>query len=112
MFLKHEGVSSYQAAIQLFPFPCLLCKRSRKVFYRPSILTINTCRSRFLAVADRRGTNCSQAQTLSSLLASGIAGLVRVPNLLTVIAELSPAAFSSTCKFGTAGASKRDHGVS
>lgn len=35
-----------------------------------------------------------------------------MPNLLTVIAELSSTAFSSTCKFGTAGTSKCDHGIS
>lgn len=75
-------------------------------------LYVISCCSRLLAVTDRRGTDCSEAQTLSSLLASSITGLVWMPNLLTVIAELSSTAFSSTCKFGAAGTSKCDHGIS
>lgn len=88
------------------------CSCTRKVFSRHSTLIIHTCCSRLLAVTDRRGTDCSEAQTLSSLLASSITGLVWMPNLLTVIAELCSTAFSSTCKFGTAGTSKCNHGIS
>lgn len=82
------------------------------MFYRHSTLIINTCCSRFLAVTDRWRTNCSQAQTLSSLLASSITGLVGMPNLLTVVAKLGSTALPSTRQFGTAGTAKGDHSVS
>lgn len=82
------------------------------MFYRHSALTINTCCSRFLAVTDRRGTDCSQAQTLSSLLASSITGLVGMPNLFTVVAKLSSTALPSTRQLGAAGTSKCNHCVS
>lgn len=82
---------------------------TEELFYRHSTLIINTCCSRFLAVTDRRGTNCSQAQALSPLLASSITGLVGMPNLLTVVAKLSSTALPSTGQLGAAGTSKGDH---
>lgn len=82
------------------------------MFCRHSTPIINTCCSRFLAVTDGWRTNCSQAQTLGSLLASSITGLVGMPDLLTVVAKLRSTAFSSTCQLGAAGTSKRDHSVS
>lgn len=108
-FWNTKKLSSSKLLLRRFKVNCAI---TRRVFYRLSILIIRTCCSRLLAVTDRRGTDCSQAQTLSSLLASSITGLVWMPNLLTVIAELSSTAFSSTCKFGTAGTSKRNHSIS
>lgn len=72
---------------------------------------LNTCCSRLLAVANGWRTNCSQAQTLSSLLASSITGLVWMPNLFTVVAELSSTAFTSTCNFRTACTAKGNHSI-
>lgn len=59
-------------------------------------LDVVSCGRRLLAVADGRGAESPEAQALGSFLPGSIAGLVGVPNLLTVVAELSAAAFAPT----------------
>lgn len=51
-------------------------------------------------------------QGLRPLLAGRVAGLVGVPGLFAVVAELSAAAFSATHQPGTAGTARGDDGKS
>lgn len=66
-----------------------------------------TCGAALLAVAQRRGPEAPQPETLGPLLARRVAGLVGVPQLLAVVAELCAAALAAARELRAAGAAKR-----
>ena len=64
-----------------------------------------------LAVAEGGGAEAAELQALGALLACRVTGLVGVPQLLAVVAELGAAALPSTRQLGAAGAAEGDDGV-
>ena len=64
-----------------------------------------------LAVAERGRPHRPEAQALGPLLARRVAGLVGVPQLLAVVAELRAAALAAARDLGTAGAAEGDDRV-
>lgn len=70
-----------------------------------------TCGAALLAVAQRRRPEAPQPETLGPLLSRRVAGLVGVPQLLAVVAELRAAALAAARDLRAAGAAKRYDGV-
>lgn len=67
-----------------------------------------TCSAALLAVAEGRWPDRPQTEALGSLLARCIACLIRVPQLLTVVAELCVAALPAAGDLRTAGTAEGD----
>lgn len=67
--------------------------------------------SRFLPITEARGVLCPNTQRLCPLLTGHVAGLVWVPYLFAVVAELGLAAFSLAHQFGAAGTSVGNHSI-
>lgn len=70
-----------------------------------------TCGAALLAVAQRRRPEAPQPEALGPLLPRRVAGLVGVPQLLAVVAELRAAALAAARDLRAAGAAKRYDGV-
>lgn len=70
-----------------------------------------TCSSALLAEAEGGGADGAEPQAVGSLLPGSVAGLVWVPQLLAVVAELRPAALPAARDLGTAGAAEGDDRV-
>lgn len=70
-----------------------------------------TCGAALLAVAQRRRPEAPQPEALGPLLPRRVAGLVGVPQLLAVVAELCAAALAAARDLWAAGAAKRYDGV-
>lgn len=71
-----------------------------------------TSSAALLAVAEGGRAHGSQAQALGPLLPRCITGLVGMPQLLAVVAELGTAALSATFDLRTAGTPKGYHSIS
>lgn len=77
-----------------------------------AVLSHLTCSPALLTVTEGGRAHRSQAEALGSLLSSSITGLVGMPQLLTVVTELSTTALPATCDLWTAGTPKGYHCIS